>query len=109
VPDPIRTTWGHPFLTANGYRNAWRLKSSDSLIAADECGSLFENRIASIRQTDEFEPVYNLRVEENYTYVVQGSVVHCFGFARDVRVSLGRILSHIEQQSRFPNGKTVTA
>lgn len=78
---PIRTTRAHTFLTARGWRRVSELKKGDVLIALGR-----EEVVESIKATGVTEPVFNLVVGGECTFVVEGCVVHCFSYFRGIRI-----------------------
>ena len=99
VSTPIRTTFGHAFLTTRGFKNTWQLKEGDILISINADGYRVENPVLNIVRTNSCERVYNLRVSYNYSYIVEGSATHCFGFARGIRIQMGRLIEMVTKKN----------
>ena len=70
----VSTTPNHHFLSTRGWTSTKNLQPGEELTRA--VGPV--TRVVSVLRTDRFEPVYNLIVEKENTFVAQGNVVHCF-------------------------------
>ena len=83
----IRATWGHPLMTTRGMRNIWRLKPGDVLLSpsGDNISNITENPVVSIKVTDAYLPVFNLRTTGEFNYILNGAISPNFGVAPSVR------------------------
>lgn len=91
--NPIRTTFSHQFRVSSKWLPTWRLRQGQFFYSLDEKRNWSKNEILDIEKTSDFERVYNLVTEQNCTYVVEGAVVNCFGYAINIRTLLTRLLS----------------
>ncbi|MEM3031040.1 MAG: TIM44-like domain-containing protein [Candidatus Micrarchaeia archaeon] len=72
----VNTTAEHPFLTPGGsFKEASELSAGDVVMVIGENGELREERIVSATYLGE-ERVYNLEIEEPFTFIANGFVVH---------------------------------
>ncbi len=70
----VATTPNHHVLSARGWTSVKALEPGDVLTR----GFGSTTRVVSVLRTDRFEPVYNLVVDKENTFIVEGTVVHCF-------------------------------
>ncbi len=76
---PIKTTAWHAFATSSGRCSAWRLRAGMCLLHADGTGKLAHDRVISVERTALFEPVYNLIVSNEFSFIAQGVLAYSFG------------------------------
>lgn len=69
-------TTSHRLLTINGYTTVEKLNNGDSLSLYDN--NIYCSVVEKIVETNHFEPVYNLIVEDEFNFVANGFIVHCF-------------------------------
>ena len=81
--EDIFATINHPFLVSDEFGNISYKKlcdistKSDYLCSFEICNNCFSShKVASIEKTNRIETVYNLEVETDHSYVVNGVVVH---------------------------------
>ncbi|MCH2457991.1 MAG: hypothetical protein MK186_08060 [Henriciella sp.] len=85
VEKPIECTFGHPFLTADGWRWAFRLKAGDILPAFSPDKGFYENEVVKITRVKRAENVYSLIASRPNNYMIEGAICHSFGIFRRLR------------------------
>ena len=83
---PIYTTFIHSFKTERGFIRANCLKLSDQLLNVDRKGVLQSSQVLQVQKTYDKAPVYNLIVQGNYSYVVEGYVASSYSYFREFRI-----------------------
>ncbi len=81
----------HPVETARGWVRIRDLKPGDSLTHIENNGSRVMHKVQRVEETRRVEPVYNIIVGGNHTYIVRGCVAHSFVYFRALRMLLSRI------------------
>ena len=80
VETPIDVTYAHKFYVENR-ENKW-IPAADLLPGEvltryiPESGEVIKTSLSSVEKLNHLEPTYNLEVEEDHTYMVEGVVVH---------------------------------
>lgn len=97
MTNPIRTTYGHPFLTTGGWRNTWMLRAGTELWSLGADLVCRTNEVTSVVRSDQFARVRNLVVEGGHSFIVKGAV------------SAERGLLQVFRPSPIRLGKTVLA
>jgi hypothetical protein len=82
---PIGTTGCHLFLTRRGWKRTRQLRPGDFLHTGDGWA-----KIQSVQVTTRIEPVYNLIVDGDLTFIADGVVAHSFAYFRVLRTWLHR-------------------
>ncbi len=82
---PIGTTGCHLFLTGRGWKRTRQLKAGDALRANTGWA-----KIRSVQMTTRIEPVYNLVVDGELTFIADGVVAHSFAYFRTLRTWVHR-------------------
>ncbi len=83
----IRTTSIHSFLISKGWERASRILPSDEILVIDTQGQIQKSFVVSSNQTNVTENVYNLIVDDDFTFIADGAVVHSFTYFRNFRVA----------------------
>lgn len=96
----VRTTRAHSFLTATGWKRAEKLIAHDSVFVVRK-GALSRESVFRSYASTEVEDVYNLIVENDYTFVADGAVVHSFSYARGLRSLLSRMVRYRAKVARL--------
>ena len=89
----LRVVWTHRLLTENGGRWAGLLRPDSRLLAFDD-GKLFSNSVVSV-EAGQKEPVRNLLVEHNYTFIVRGALADSFSLIPRTRRTLARMVERV--------------
>lgn len=96
----IRTTRTHSFLTESGWRRAGQLRSGMTI-------RLHNSQAATITasgEVSETEPVYNLIVEGDFTYIADGAVAHSFSYLRSFRMLMWSTMFNVLRHARLRRG-----
>ena len=80
-------TKSHSIKTARGWFRVGQLKVGDEVEQVDLSGGKSYQKVEKIVHDDAIEPVYNLVVEKDYTFVVKGCLAHSFTYFRSIRVA----------------------
>lgn len=91
----LRTTSGHSFSLGGRWTRAADLKCSDEILGVDGRGAVLPVKVASIEIGVAFEPVFNLIVDEDFTFLVNGIVAHSFSYWRRPRMAWWRLRAGI--------------
>lgn len=85
----ISTTKVHSFLLTTGWKKASEIVANDEILGAggEKC------KVRSSYLSDEYEPVYNLIIKGNYTFIAEGMQVHCFTHFRMYQMLLWNCIS----------------
>jgi len=77
----IRTTATHSFKSNGTWKKASQLASGDLLVNSQG------NEITVLKsyKSKDIEPVYNLIVEDNFTFIAEDTLVHSFTYFRTIR------------------------
>jgi hypothetical protein len=87
----LRTTSAHSFLSKNGWMLARRIKEGDVVITITE-EMVQEPKVVHISApTDSCAAVFNLIVEDDFTFIADGVVAHSFTHLRWLRCQLWRL------------------
>lgn len=84
--ESVAVTPSHSLLTECGWRRVADLRQGDALLQIAGDHSLQRVTVQSVNATGRFEPVFNLVVESDYTFVVRGCLAHSFSYLRLVRI-----------------------
>jgi hypothetical protein len=105
-------TGQHPVQTARGWIRAKCLRPGDVLTYVSETRLLCYHTVERVEPSDMWEPVYNLYIDGEHTYVVQGCVAHCFTHFRVVRCLGSRLIRFVHRSfaawSRAGSGLSVS-
>ncbi len=80
----------HPVRTQRGWVRIKSLQPGDVLSYVTEKGEVRSHEVARVEKTERVEPVYNLIVDGDHTFLVQGCVAHSFVYFRRLRTFLNR-------------------
>jgi hypothetical protein len=91
----IFTTSHHCFLTERGWKKTKDLTYGASLVdtSTNHARSVKSRRIASVRRTAMVAPVYNIHVEGEFNFIIDGIPAHSFSRFRQLRMSWRRIFN----------------
>jgi len=81
----VRTTAIHSFLVGANWVQARHLRCGDLVSAVSSSGEVVLHRVSQSIRTNEVEDVYNLIVEDNFTFLAEGLVAHSFTHFRSLR------------------------
>ncbi|UUX49615.1 hypothetical protein NUH88_19715 [Nisaea acidiphila] len=76
IDTPIRCSFGHPFLTVNGWRNAWMLNSGTKFWQVDDSFQYCTNEVVSVTCTKHRASVLNIRAEDGGTFIIRAAITH---------------------------------
>ena len=82
----LRVTRGHSLRAETGWKRADALVPGDNVQALKE-GRLAKRSVIEVAELSESEPVYNLVVERDFTFIPEGVVVHSFTRCRTAQVA----------------------
>ena len=94
----FKVTKLHPVQTTKGWVPVNKLKVGVELIYVTDNAVQKTHTIESIDYTEDVEPVYNLIVDGNHTFIVKGCVAHCFVSFRKFRCLLSKYVNAV----RYP-------
>ena len=95
----LRTTKGHSFYSEGRWKKVSRIEVGDTVCFVNSSGLLEYRRILESAATDEKEKVFNIIVEENFNFVVEGVVAHSFTHFRSSRQIVWRYRASISRDS----------
>lgn len=81
----ISTTQTHSFLTNTGWKKAGMLVKGQKIFSLDEDFKIIENLIDDVIKTNQYEPVFNIIVEGEHTFIAEGMITHSYSYFRDFR------------------------
>lgn len=87
----MRTTAIHCFLVGTSWVQARYLREGHLVSTVSSSGEVAFRRVLQSISTDEVEDVYNLVVEDNFTFLAEGAVAHSFTHFRSFRTSYWKI------------------
>lgn len=82
---PIKTTWCHPIFANGRWKWVFQLSNGDELLGVDQENTLRVGSVLGIERTQIDEDVQNLVTSGLHNFVVEGALVHNFGYLRHVR------------------------
>lgn len=91
----IRTTRSHSFFDGSRWLRAVDLKISGQILTMDPISGRNYQKIKKSEETTSAEPVYNLIVEKNFTYLADGVAAHSFSYFRGPRMFYWTILGNL--------------
>ena len=97
----FRATLSHSVLTEHGWKTVSDLCAGDVVISYDDAGRKKTSELQSVRLQDTLEPVYNLIVERNYSFLVEGCAAHSFTYFRTARIVGHELIRFITQAQPF--------
>lgn len=89
----IRTTAAHSFYNGRSWIIAKNLKAGDSILFLSKAGIFESIEIRSSTPTVDRVPVFNLVIEEDFTFIADGAVAHSFSYFRNIRSFYWRLFS----------------
>ncbi len=89
-PFIIRTTPNHSFFRDGRWVRAGQLRPGDAIDGVTENGRSFSYVIQAATMTTETSPVFNLIVDDNFSFVAESVFAHSFTRLRAVRMALWR-------------------
>ncbi|MEM9668641.1 MAG: Hint domain-containing protein [Pseudomonadota bacterium] len=81
----FRATGSHAVLTQKGWKKVGQLNAGDILFSNDGGEGFRRSIVGDTSHSNEIEEVFNLVVENNFTFVVKGCVAHSFTHFRALR------------------------
>lgn len=81
----IHTTSIHSFYSNRKWRMAKSLKKGDSILFLSDKGIFKEETIVGSELDPQTLPVFNLIIENDFTFIANGAVVHSFSHFRKMR------------------------
>jgi len=103
----FKATLAHSVMTSKGWKTVRRLRIGDELGQLNEQGDFIFEQVSSIDHHAGIEPVFNIIVEKDYTFVVRGCIAHSFTGLRNLQMALsesrclaGRILGEVGKPHR---------
>jgi|GEM_PF-3741883 len=91
----FRATKKHPVKTHRGWVPVKDLRIGDELVYVSEGSRVETHKVQNISQVKGAEPVYNLVVDGDHTFVVKGCLAHSFVSFRALRCFLSKFLNII--------------
>lgn len=95
----LRVTGGHSVLTSAGWRRINQLQPDDILLSMVD-GVLTKNVVLTIEVEANCEPVYNLIVDGDYTFLPEGCIAHSFTYFRTPRIWFSRFWHSLSRPAR---------
>lgn len=87
----LKTTSAHSFLSKNGWQLARKIKAGDVIATVSEEMVQDLKTVETSTAADSCSAVFNLIVEEDFTFVADGVVAHSFTRLRWLRTQLWRL------------------
>ncbi len=91
----VKTTSVHSFSSNGKWVKASKLKSGDSITITNGQGNIQDGCVVSSFPLHQTEAVYNLIVEDNFSFVAEGFVVHSFTSLRLIQTSFWSLVSSL--------------
>lgn len=82
----IRTTKYHSFQCDSGWKKVSEMRSGDILSVRSSDGKMVKAGVKKCGATATKEPVYNLIVDQHFTYIADGMMVSSFTYCRSLRI-----------------------
>lgn len=108
----FRASASHSVRTLDGWKRVSDLDTNDTLISYDIFGTRVERPVTDRPQFCSREPVYNLVVDADFTFIVEGCFAHTFTNARSLQMAFWRVrskllgFSPVRWSKRRPNGRS---
>ena len=83
----------HPIQTTRGWLRVRDVRPGDVLSYVDSGGNVLTHTVQCVELTSRYEPVYNLTVDGDHTFIVHGCIAHSFVYFRILRCCLDRLRS----------------
>ena len=93
----LRTTALHSLRVGDRWQKASTITAGDTIARIDDRGLLRHAVVAGSCAEDREEDVYTLVVEGAFTFVADGSLVHCFTYCRHVRMCAWGIVARLRR------------
>jgi hypothetical protein len=81
----------HPVLTERGWVRISQLRPGDLVHHLSNNGRIVTHAVESVVKTERIEPVYNIVVDGEHTFAVQGCIAHSFVHFRLLRCLLSKL------------------
>lgn len=91
--ESISTTASHSFSVDGRWVPAKSIRAGDKLQYRVNNGHLHIKTVIQSLQCEDIDDVYNLIVENNYSYIAEGAICHSFTFFRPLRCMFYKIRS----------------
>jgi len=90
----------HPVQTHRGWVRIKDLCAGDMLSHVAKDGEFIKHKVHCVVQTKRVEPVYNIVVDGNHTYIVHGCIAHSFVYFRELRCWMSYLLKRINRNKK---------
>ena len=97
--EPIRATKSHSFKTERGWLRVDEIRIGDKIWNVDNNSQIKYRSVADIEHDTSIEPVFNILVEKDYTFVTQGGIAHSFSYFRALRILVNELVRIIKPKS----------
>ncbi|WP_353269305.1 Hint domain-containing protein [Gemmatimonas sp.] len=105
----LRTTAAHSFCRRGCWIRAADLNCSDEILGVDGRGSVCPVRVSSIEHGVAVEPVFNLIVDQDFTFLVEGVIAHSFSYWRRSRMVWWRLRVAMGAVAAAPDSRLTIA
>lgn len=96
----LRTTRVHSFYSGNGWKKASSFTTGDTISVMNADGVIEARKVLESEALRESEKVFNLIVEENFTFIANGVTAHSFTYFRKAREYLWRVKKLLSNQPK---------
>ena len=93
----IRTTASHSFKTVKGWQRASAITSEDKIFHIKPGGVKSYRKVKSSCQSADSEKVFNIIVQDNFSFIAEGAVVHSFTYFRKTRTLIWSAVDFFNQ------------
>lgn len=91
----FRATRLHPVQTARGWVAIQNLKIGDELYYATQFGERKKHKVKNIVFTHHYQNVYNIVVDGDHTYILNGCIAHSFVSFRALRCFISKLIATV--------------
>lgn len=91
--DSFDTTRSHSIMTQRGWVTVAQLQAGDVITQMNQRQQFETQVISAVENNGKTEPVFNLIVQGNYTFIVKGCVAHSFTYFKVFRMITHEVLA----------------
>lgn len=84
--EKLRTTHSHSFWSKGAWHRASEIKPGDTLATIDQDGSITNCQVVMSRPLDQWEDVFKIVVDKNFTMIADGFLAHSFTNFRSLQI-----------------------
>ena len=96
----VKATKNHAIYTNRGWVQIQKLKIGDYIMKISENKKIEKYEVKEILDSEKWEPVYNLIVSEDFSFIADGCIAHSFSYFRKLRIAACKTLEYFESINR---------